>query len=178
MVTEKRKSNSVVVVSYDAEGIMSINVAGVGAITFDKRKASAVCRAEAEDHGWEQRLRDAAAISRDDATGASASPQEKYDAVLALRDHYEGGATEWRLAGGAGGGRSITVEAIARVKGLSYDDASAMVDRHAATMKQDRKDALKFLATSKRVMEAINAIRAERMPAAKVDADKALDEIS
>src|SRR5260221_337315 len=80
MVTEKRKANSVVTVSYRDDGLMEIAVLGAGSIVFDKTKASRECRADAEDHGWEQRFRDATAKSRDDTTGASATPQEKYEA--------------------------------------------------------------------------------------------------
>lgn len=71
---------------------------------FDPRKASAECRAHAEWHGWEQRLRDAAAKPRDQKTGKSATPAEKFAAVRKLAEHYLAGAKEWNLRSGAAAG--------------------------------------------------------------------------
>lgn len=178
MVTEKRKGNSVVTVSY-ADNLMHIEVLGAGSIVFDKARASRECRAEAEDHGWEQRLRDAAAIGRDEDTGASATPQDKYARVAALAEYYMTGATEWARVGQGGGGRSLTVEAIARVKGVEYPVAEAYVaDFAKAKHGGDTRKALAFLRTAKAVMEAMDAIRKERLPTPAVDADKALEELA
>lgn len=177
MVTESKRQNAVVTVSYDADGKMRIDVHGYKVLTFDKTKASQKCRFEAEDHGWEQRLRDAAAISRDEETGLPASPADKGARVERLIEHYESGSEEWALVGGGGGGRSITVEAIARVKGMTYEEAEAEVEKFAKgeAYKGDTKKALAFLRKGKRVMEAMEAIRAERLPKPAIDADEALD---
>lgn len=178
MTDEKRKGNSVVTVTYTDDGKMQIDVLGAGSILFDKAKASRECRAHAEDHGWEQRLRDAAAISRDDETGKPATPADKFARVQALADYYMTGATEWARVGHGGGGRSITIEAIARVKGMEYEAVEAEVAEFAKKKYAgDTKKALAFLREGKRVMEAIAAIRAERQTAPKVDADAALDDL-
>lgn len=185
MTNEKRKGNSVVTVTYEDDGRMTIDVLGAGVVVFDKTRASQDCRLHAEDHGWEQRLRDAAAISRDEDTGKPATPQDKYERVKALAEYYMSGATEWARVGHGGGGRSITVEAIARLKGVEYDQAEVFVAEFAKTGKDgkgvafagDTKKALAFLRDGKRVMEAIAAIRAERATAPKVDADAALEEL-
>lgn len=81
----------------DAEG----KVVGSAAepLTFDPSKASDPCRAKAAEHGWEQRLGDAAAMSKDTKTGLPASVEDKRNAVKALIDHYEGGSVEWNLRG-------------------------------------------------------------------------------
>lgn len=177
MVTEIKKGNSVVTVAY-VDGIMRVSVLGAGVIDFDKAKASRECRAEAEDHGWEQRLRDAAAISRDEETGQPATPADKYARVKRLADHYMSGAKEWALVGGGGGARSITIEAIARVKGMTFEQAEAEVEKFAkAKHDGDTKAALAFLRKGERVMAAMEAIRKERLPKPAVDADAALAEI-
>ena len=178
-MVEKRKSNSVVTVARLDDGTLAFDVIGAGRVTFDPTKADAAMRARAELHGWEQRLRDAAAISRDDATGASASPADKMAAIKALVDHYESGATEWSMRGAGGGGLSLTVEAIAKVKGIEYDQAEAIVaDFAAKKYAGDTKKALAFLRQGERVAKAMEEIRAARMPAPKVDADKALEELA
>lgn len=170
----KQKSNSVVTVQ-QVEGKIAFNVLGVGILTFDPTKVDAANRTHAEFHGWKQRIVDGAAISRDTTTGQPATPKEKYDAMAELIAHYESGSAEWSRAGGGGGGKSITIEAIARVQNLSYEAAEAEVDAMAVKRNEERKKTLAFLGTGARVMAAIKAIRDERMPTPVVDADEALD---
>lgn len=174
----KRKSNSVVQVQQMESGALAFEVLGAGRVVFNPEKAHSNNRAYAELHGWKQRLSDAAAISRDDVTGKPASPADKLAAIRELAEHYMSGSPEWSRAGGGGGGRSITVEAIARIKGVDYVTAEAHVAKFAAEKHSgDTKAALAFLRDGKRVQEAMAAIRAERQPAPKVDADAALGEL-
>lgn len=178
MTNERKRTNAVVTVTYTDDGKMLFDVAGYKVITFDPSKASAECRTEAMFHGFEQRLRDAAAIQRDDETGLPATPADKGARIERLRDHYESGATEWALVGGGGGNRSLTIEAIARVKGWDYERAEAMVGEFAKKQfSDDTKKALAYFRKGKAVMEAMDAIRKERMPAPALDADKALEEL-
>jgi len=188
-IETKRKSNSVVTVQQTDSGQLVIAVLGVGSITFDPTKVAAPNRAYAELHGWKQRLSDAGAMSRDPETGRPATAQDKYDAIFALAEHYQSGAVEWSRVGGGGGGKSITIEAIARVKDVDYADAERMVTEFAdkaltlpdgtkVSFGGDRKKALAFLRDGKAVGEAILAIRAERQPKPKVDADNALRELA
>ncbi len=173
----KRKSNSVITVAV-VDGKLLFDVLGAGQVTFDPAKASAACKAHAELHGWKQRLSDAAALSRDDETGKPASPADKLAAVKELAEYYESGAEEWSRVGAGGGGKSITIEAIAALKGVEYDQAEAIVADFAAKKYEgDTKKALAFLRQGERVAAKIEEIRKSRMPAPKVDADKALDEI-
>ena len=177
-MVEKRKSNSVVTVARLPDGMLSFDVLGAGKITFDPAKAHPDMRAYAELHGWEQRLRDRAAIGRDGDTGASATPQDKFDAIKELADHYMSGAADWSMRGEGGGQASITLQAIAMVKGITYDQAEALVADFAAKKHGgDTKKALAFLRQGERVMRAMEEIRAKRIPAPKVDADEALNEI-
>lgn len=126
------------------------------------------------------RIVDAAAVGVTDDEGNVIPADErialKHARMSALVEHYETGTAEWsRVSQGGGGAKSITIEAIARVKQCAYADAEAMVDRLAAVRFQsDRRAALSYLRESADVQKAIMDIRAERMPKAKVDADEIL----
>ena len=100
----KLRANSVIATQWNGS-MFSVHVMNGDKLLargFDITQASRECREQAERHGWEQRIRDAAAMSRDTATGQSASPEDKFNAMCELIDHYESGAVEWRLAGGGG----------------------------------------------------------------------------
>lgn len=173
----KRKSNSVVTVQQDGT-VLVFDVMGAGRLAFDVSNANAACRQHAEMHGWKQRISDAAAMSRDPETGKPATAQEKLAAMRELVEHYESGSAEWSRVGGGGGGRSLTVEAIARVKGCDYDAAEAAVAKFAGEKYEgDTKKALAYLRQGERVAAAMEAIRRERAPQPKLDADKALADL-
>lgn len=95
------KSNQVIDTRLDGN-VLTFTVKSVGELAFDVTKAHAANRAQAEFHGWIQRISDAAAIGRDPKTGASASPQQKFDAMKALVDHYESGVDQWSRVATAG----------------------------------------------------------------------------
>jgi len=184
----KPKSNSVVSTSY-ADGIWSFGVAGVGTLTLHRDQISPEVLERALVEGMSDRIADKAAKSRDPKTGIPASPAEKSLAMQSLIEHYQSGTADWTLTGAGGGGRSLTVEAIARVKGVNYETAEAFVAQYASAKRRmpdgkemsfggDTKAALAFLRSGKRVAEAMEEIRREKMPAPKVDADKALEELA
>jgi hypothetical protein len=126
------------------------------------------------------RIVDAAAIGAADDDGNIIPAEDrirmKHDAMRALIAHYETGTADWSRAGSGGGGgaKSITVEAIARVQGISYENALEMVDKRAEKTGSTRKAILGKLRNAEAVQKAILAIRAERTPAPKVDADAEL----
>ena len=174
----KSKANAVVTATMVDNGVEFV-IAGVGKIRLDYAKLSAANLEYARFHGFKQRCVDAAALSRDTSTGKPAAPQEKFDAIKEIVDHYESGSTDWSMAGGEGGGKSLTIEAIARVNGTDYDTAEAQVATFAAAKHGgDVKKALAFLRTGARVMEAMDAIRKARAPKPVIDADAALSELS
>jgi len=116
----KAKSNSVITTSIDEDGNIVFNVRGAGSLVLRMDQVSQECHNRAATHGWVQRISDAAALSRDAANGQPATPQAKYDAMSGLVEHYNGGATEWRLAGGGFAGQSgITYRAIAECRGIT-----------------------------------------------------------
>lgn len=130
------------------------------------------------------RIVDAAAVGMTDDEG-NIIPEDdrialKHSRMAALVEHYETGTAEWSRVGTGGGGRSITVEALARVVFAGdYERAeSAVADYAAKKFDGDTKKALAHFREGKRVMDAMAAIRAERTGPAKVDADAALDELT
>lgn len=179
-----KENQHVMPVIADDFSSVTFRVKGHSDIVLDMGKLHPDVVRRAAAVGFAQvRIVDAAAVGMTDDEGNILPEADriamKHANMLALVEHYQTGTAEWsRVGGGGGGGRSITIEAISRVKGISYDDAKAMIARHADTMhKGDTKKALAHLRGAKAVSEAILAIRAERAPAAKVDADAALDEL-
>ncbi len=178
-MTETKKSNSVVTVER-AGTVLIYTVLGVGQLRLDTASMHPDNIAAAVLHGMEQRIRDAGAIARDKETGASATPQQKYDAMQQLVEHYSSGSPDWTLkrAEGAGGAKSITIEAIARVKQCDYQTAEDMVNRLAMSkFANDRKVALRELSKTPAIQSAIMDIRTERMPKPKADGDSLLSEL-
>jgi hypothetical protein len=175
----KLKVNSVITHERLESGAIRFNVRGAGFVDFNLQKVHAANRDYAALHGFIQRISDGAAMSRDSTNGAPASPADKLAAMERLVEHYESGSDQWRLtATGEGGGRSITVEAIAQVQSVDYDTAYARVEAFAAKrFEGDTKKALAFFRDSEKVRTAMDAIKASRVGAPKIDADAALNEL-
>lgn len=110
----KPKSNSVIThtVAEDFSAV-TFAVLGAGQFTFDVRAALGASAGDGADvgamwdamptfarraviHGVIQRISDRAAIGRDPETGASATPQDKFDAMRELADHMQS-TGEWNL---------------------------------------------------------------------------------
>lgn len=115
-------------------------------------------------HGFKQRLVDNAALGRDKTTGASASPQEKWDAINQIRDHYASGSPDWNLRRGTGTSGGIVLQALARVQGTDVATITALVDRLAEKRQVERGALLQQIAKEPDVIRAIAEIRAERSP--------------
>lgn len=175
--TDKKRVNSIInVTRFDNK--LTFTFTGVGEFKFDPDKVSAENRARAMIHGFEQRIRDAAALSVDRDTGRSASAETKFDAAKRIADHLMSGTTEWNLkpAASTGVDAGLTLMAIMRVFKKTLDEAETVL---AATMTKkeiDRTAALKLWAGSKQVAAAILTIKTERLQSTE-DADELLDEI-
>ena len=167
MAQSKAKSNSVVTTQWSGN-ILTIGVIGAGTIRFDRTKASVANRDQAERHGWTQRHCDKAAKGRDPNTGKSASPQSKFEAILASVEHYESGNVDWRM-GAASHEGGLLFEALCEFR----SDKSAQQIRDFL----DTRDAkqLAKLRASKELMPIINRLRAER--AGDVDTSEALSDL-
>lgn len=175
----KAKSNSVVTHERLESGSLRFHVRGVAHFDFDLSKVHQSNRQQAEVHGWIQRISDAAAMSRDPKTGLAATPSDKYARMVALRDHYEAGGEQWSRAGTGGTGKSLTIAAIAELKGVDYATAEQYVDDYAKrNYDGDRKEALEFIRSGPKVAERMAEMRKRTERPANVDADAALDELT
>lgn len=161
MTNEKAKTNSVVTATWVGT-TLTLAVKGAGNIVFDMDKVSPVLIERAAMHGFEQRLRDRAAIGRDTKTGASASPADKFARIKSLADHYATDDATWEMRGEGGVRRKeadYIIEALAQVQGVDVETitarVTAMAEKRAITV-----DAyLKQVATSPKVAEAIAIIK-------------------
>ena len=167
-----------------AAGTITFKFKGLPDAVFHPAKAHPDNNERAKYAGWAQvRLIDAAAVgAADRKTGAIIPEPEriamKRARVVGLIGHYESGEPGWSRVSEGGGGRSITVEAIARVKGMTYDAAEAECERIADLHHGgDTKKALAFLRGAGAVQKEMAVIRAERTKAPVLDADKALEEL-
>lgn len=123
-------------------------------------------------HGLKQKLVDAAAISRDTATGRAATIATKFDAVKEIFDRITGAGGEapsWNKprAGGAGGQGGLLARAIARYKNVTVEQAKAYLDRLTDAQKQ-------ALRVDPRIAAVINDLRAESAKPAGIDTDALL----
>lgn len=123
-------------------------------------------------HGLKQKLVDAAAISRDTATGRAATIATKYAAVREIFDRITGAGGEapsWNKprAGGAGGQGGLLARAIARYKNVPVEAAKAYLDRLTDAQKQ-------ALRVDPRIATIINDLRAESAKPAGIDTDALL----
>lgn len=175
--TDKKRVNSIITVSrFDNK--LTFAFAGVGQFTFDPDKVSAENRARAMMHGFEQRIRDAAALSVDRETGKSATPQAKHDAALRIAEHLMSGSTDWaiRVAASSGPDAGLTLQAMMRALGKSLEEVEAILTATMTKREIDRAAALKLWAGSKQVAQAILDIKRERADAG-ADAEDLLGEI-
>lgn len=123
-------------------------------------------------HGLKQKLVDAAAISRDTATGRAATIATKFDAVKEIFDRITGAGGEapsWNKprAGGAGGQGGLLARAIARYKNVEVSAAKAYLDRLTDAQKQ-------ALRVDPRIATIINELRMESAKPAGIDTDALL----
>ena len=122
-------------------------------------------------HGLKQKLVDAAAISRDTATGRAATIATKYDAVREIFDRITGasGWPAWNKprAGGGGGQGGLLARAIARYKSVPVEAAKSYLDRLTDAQKQ-------ALRVDPRIATIINQLRAESAKPAGIDTDALL----
>lgn len=124
-------------------------------------------------HGLKQKLVDAAAISRDTATGRAATIATKFDAVKEIFDRITGAGGEtpsWNKprVGGAGGQGGLLARAIARYKGVEVAAAKSYLERLTDAQKQ-------ALRVAPQIATIINELRAESAKPAGIDADALLD---
>lgn len=119
MATQERKS--IISAVWDqAAGVITFGVAGIGTMVLDLAKANATSE-QAMYHGYEQKVRDAAAIPRDTKTGASATPQEKFDAMERVVEALHTGVWNVKASQVVALNRAALFEAIAEVRNVASE---------------------------------------------------------
>lgn len=165
-------------------GTVTFQIKGHDDVVFDIAKASEANNRRAALTGYAQvRIVDRAAVGMTDDDGNLLSEEErialKAERIAELVSHLHTGTSDWNIrSAGIGGGKSITIEAVAQIKGMEYDVAKAEIEKYAeAKFGGDTKKALAKLREGRQVMEAIAKIKAARLPAPKADADAMLAEL-
>lgn len=132
-------------VSADSFGtVLTVTFADGRVIELDAATVSDDIRQAATMHGFKQKLLDAAAIARNTLTGASASLNDKYDAVREVFDRLtREDSPQWNKGRAEGGGSvgGILKRALMRMTGKSAADIEAFLsDKDKAAQAALRKN--------------------------------------
>ena len=120
-------------VSADVSGTsLVLTFASGETLTVDHTKLSGAIVDAAILHGLKQKLVDAAAISRNPDTGASATAQDKFDAVKEVYDRITSPDGTWnKIRGdgtGTGQGTGLLVRALMALFGKNEEDTRALLE--------------------------------------------------
>lgn len=97
---------------------------GLDAVEFDRERVNPVLNIEAEMHGYEQKIRDNAAISRKQKDGSviTVTEQMRRDAVMEMVNHLHTSAT-WNMRTAATPKLNPVFLDIAAKRGCTYQEA-------------------------------------------------------
>lgn len=127
-------------------------------------------KARATMHGLKQKLVDAAAISRNPDTGATASIEDKYNAVYEVYQRLLNGEWNKNREGGGGVSGGLLFRALCRM----YDRKTPEAIREFLDGKTKAEQSA--LRANPKIAAIIDEIRAERVSG--VDSDDLLDELN
>ena len=117
MASERK---SIISAAWDmASNSITFSVLNTGSVLLDVVKCGEEMARKAAFHGYEQKVRDAAAMSRDVKTGRSATPAEKLTAMRQVVENLHAGLWNVRAAAKAALNRACLFAAIAAVRGVS-----------------------------------------------------------
>ena len=151
------RKNAIVTVTADAErNALVFNVVGAGALYLMFDQLNEEVMSQATTHGLKQRISDAAAL------GAGATPQQKYEAMKRLVDHYNSGGS-WELTREKGERVDIVViDAFAALKGFSQQTAYEELSRRATGKEMSLGAYLKIVAHIGPIAAKVAELRLER----------------
>ena len=140
-------------------------------LSLDASELSADIRHEAMMHGLKQKMGDASAIARNTTTGASASVQDKFDAMAEVVERItsEGGTWTKVREGGAGGGSSLLQRALMELTGKTREAIAEFLEEKS----KEEKAALK---NNPRVAAIIARLQAATVNKG-IDSDELLGEL-
>lgn len=159
-----------------------VDVPVIEELKFNPELVDGELRKAAEWHGWEQRLRDAAAKPRDVKTGKSATPAEKFNAIKKLAEHYLSGGKEWNLRTGPQAGvvqrnedKQLLKAALAEyLPAVGKDRTAEQI--HLSVEKMD-KGQVSALLGQKEIAEIVLKLREEKAEELEIDAEELLEGI-
>jgi hypothetical protein len=131
-----------VVASSIENNLLTISVVGFEPLVIDPTKLTPELQLAAMLHGLKQKLSDAAALPRNTDTGASATTQDKYDAIYEIHSRLVSGG-EWnKVKAGTGTGMSGASQ-LARAMVELTGKTRTEIDAFLATKSIAEKNALK-----------------------------------
>ena len=170
------KANSIISSSIVNDNII-FNVAGVGTLTLNMEALSPEVKRQALYDRFINRVIDAGAIPCDTETGKPASPEQKYDALKAIVEHYNSGSVEWNIGrsgnrGGSSGG--FVLQAIALVQGLPVDNMRKALQAKAEAKGLTLAQVLNRFAKAKDIQEKVAELMAEKASQSSINSDDIL----
>lgn len=162
----------------EATQTITFNVVGCDPLPLTLTQVSEAVKGRAMRHGIIQRVSDAAALERNTADGASATPEAKRAAMARLVDHYMTGTDEWSPAreGGIIGLDPVILAAVAEFAKKPVEAIRAMVEAKAIEHKTTQRAYLARLGAGPKIAPIVDRMRGEQAPGVDVDAD--LDELT
>lgn len=176
----ERKSVITTTVSDDLTYI-TFHVKDVGDLTLDMLKCDKKILDRARVHGFIQRVSDKAAIARNTDTGLPVSPQEKFEAMRAMVDHFMSGTTEWNIKRAEGAGRKsggldgIAIDAVAEATGKTPAEVRDIIKAGSEAKKVTPAVYLAALSNAAKVKPILERMREEAAERAELDGDELLE---
>lgn len=175
------KKGSLISTAIEAQGMLNVTVEGVGTIHVPVPELPEDIRNRALYHGLIQKISDAAAIpAKELPADPLAAAKAKFEAMTAVADRLSAG--EWSKRSGDGSGPVVGLIFRAYYKWAVEMAAAAKKSAPAETAVRAQYDAMErknqlALRNIPRVAEIMDELRAERTPAAGVDASALLAEL-
>jgi hypothetical protein len=172
MVTETKRPTIMVGTSDTNQNALVFDVDGVGKMVFDAANTAEDIRHRAMMHGFEQKIRDAAAIAYKQGDGTFKRPtaKQKYDAMRDVIETLNNG--DWNKKREGGGDVGLLLEALIRL----YPKRTPDDLRVWLAGKDDKAKAT--LRRLDRIATLMAEIRAERNPDAVTAAEDILTDLN
>lgn len=115
---------------------------GLEPVVFDADKASATVQAQATMHGFEQRIRDNAAIARRQKDGSiiTVTEEMRRNAVSEMVTHLESGTESWNMRVARAAPQNAAILALANAMGVTYAEAEAHIAKTLVAEMQAKID--------------------------------------
>lgn len=141
-------------------------------LTVDTLELSDTIRQEALIHGIKQKIGDAAAIARNTTTGASASINDKFEAMAEVVERITSPDGTWNKVreGGAGAGNTLLQKALMEMTGKTRDEITAFLEKKT----KEEKAALR---NNPKVAAIIVKLQAQKAANSAIDTDELLEEL-